>query len=167
VGAAAATEADTKQALQAARDFAVRQAALFVEFDDGGLGIWSQLGSSGAKSVGRLQGMASLNAALTLTALANVDVKLAVDGLARNLHLELLGDMGFVEGSAAVRADVGQRRLVNFVDLFGGRWLAVGLGAIVLTRFSAWLARIELGLALGERSSLAFAGAGCLVELTA
>jgi hypothetical protein len=111
--------------------------------------------------------MASLNPALALAALANVDVKLAVNGLARNLDLELLGNVGFVERSAAVRADVGQRRLVNFVDLFGGRWLAVGLGAIVLTRFSAWLARIELGLTLGEGSSLALDGAGCLVELTA
>jgi hypothetical protein len=39
--AASTTEADTKQALQAARDFSVRHAALLVEFDNGGLGIGS------------------------------------------------------------------------------------------------------------------------------
>ena len=111
--------------------------------------------------------MSSLNAAMALTALPNMNVELAVDGLAWDLHLELLGDMGFVEGAAAVRADVGQGRLVNFVDLVGGRRLAVGLGAIVLPRLASRLARIELGLALGEGSGLALAGAGCLVQLTA
>jgi hypothetical protein len=52
--------------------------------------------------------MASSNPAVTLTALADVDVELAMDRLARDLDLVLLGDMGFVEGAAAVRADVGQ-----------------------------------------------------------
>jgi hypothetical protein len=111
--------------------------------------------------------MASLNAALALTTLANVDIELSVNGLARNLHLELLGNVGFVEGSAAVRADGGQRRLVDFVDMFGGRWLAVCLSAIVLARLAAWLTWIELGLTLGEGSGLALAGVGCLVQLTA
>ena len=45
--------------------------------------------------------------------------------------------------------------------------MAVGLGAIVLARLAAWLSRIELGLALGEGSGLALAGAGRLVELAA
>ena len=54
VDAAAATEADTKQALQAARDFSVRHAALLVEFDDRGLGVWSQLSRGGTKSIGGL-----------------------------------------------------------------------------------------------------------------
>ena len=45
--------------------------------------------------------------------------------------------------------------------------MAVSLGAVVLARFPARLARIKLGLALGEGSGLALAGAGCLVELTA
>jgi hypothetical protein len=111
--------------------------------------------------------MASLHAAMTLTALADVDVELAVDGLAWNLHLELLGDVGFVEGSAAVWTAVGQGRLVNLIDLFGGRWLAMGLGAVILARLAAWLTRVELGLTLGEGSGLTLAGASCLVELTA
>ena len=110
--------------------------------------------------------MASLNAALALTALADVDVELAVNGLARDLDLELLGDVGFVERAAAVGADIGQRRLVDLVDLFGGRRLAVGLGAIVLARLAAGLARVRLGLALGEGPGLALAGTEGRVELT-
>ena len=54
-----------------------------------------------------MQGVASLNPPVALTALANVDVELAVNGLARDLHLELLGDVDFVERSAAFGADVG------------------------------------------------------------
>jgi hypothetical protein len=50
-------------------------------------------------------------------------------GLARDLDLELLGDVGFVEWAAAVGADLGQRCLVDLVDLFGGRGLALGLRA--------------------------------------
>ena len=111
--------------------------------------------------------MASLNTTVALAALPDMDVELAVDGLARDLDLELLGDVGFVEGAAAVRADVGQRCLVDFVDLSGGRWLAVGLGAVVLARLAAWFARVRLGLALGEGACLAFAGTEGGVELTA
>jgi hypothetical protein len=111
--------------------------------------------------------MASLNAAMALTTLANMNVELSMNGLAWHLDLELLGDVGFVEGSAAVRADVRQGRLVDLIDLFGGRWLAVGLDAIVLPRLASRLARMELRLALGEGSGLALAGAGCLVELMA
>ena len=111
--------------------------------------------------------MASLNAALALTALANMDVELTVNGLARNLHLELLSDVGFVEGAAAVRAGIRQGGLVDLVDQIWAGRLAVSLGAIVLSRLAARLARMELGLALGEGSGLAFAGASCLVELPA
>jgi hypothetical protein len=75
--------------------------------------------------------------------------------------------MCFVEWAAAVGADMGQGCLVDFVDLFGGRWLAVGLGAIVVARLAAGFTRVQLGLALGEGSGLALGGAGCLVELTA
>jgi hypothetical protein len=111
--------------------------------------------------------MASLNPTKALTAPADVDVKLPVNRLARDLDLELLGDVGFVQWSAAVGAGVRQRHLVRLVNLVGRGWLAARLGAIVLARFSARLSRIKFGLALGEGSGLALAGAGCLVELTA
>src|SRR5262249_10536629 len=45
-----------------AANLAVGQATLLVEFDDSGLGIGPQLRGSGTQGVGRLQGMASLNA---------------------------------------------------------------------------------------------------------
>jgi hypothetical protein len=54
VGAAAPTEGDAEEAFQAASDLAVGQPALLVEFDDGGLGIGSQLGGGGAEGVGCL-----------------------------------------------------------------------------------------------------------------
>jgi hypothetical protein len=65
--------------------------------------------------------MAPLNPTVALVALADVDVELPVDGLARDLDLELLGDVGLVEGAAAVGAGLGQGRLVDLIDLVGGR----------------------------------------------
>ena len=56
---------------------------------------------------------------------------------------------------------------MNLVNLFGSRGLAVGLGPVVFPRLAARLARVGLGLALGERGGLALAGAGRLVELVA
>jgi hypothetical protein len=111
--------------------------------------------------------MASLNPTVALTALADMDVELTVNRLARNLHLELLSDMGFVEGAAAVGADVRQARLVNLVDLFGSKRLAMRLGAVVLSWLASRFLGVWLGLALSERSSLPLAGTGRLVELAA
>jgi hypothetical protein len=76
--------------------------------------------------------MTPLNAATGLTALTDVDVELPVDGLARDLDLVLLGDVSLVKRAAAIGADRGQWRLVDLVDLLGGRRLAVGLGAVIL-----------------------------------
>jgi hypothetical protein len=121
VDAAATAEPNAKEALQAAGDLAVGQARLLVEFDDGGLGSGPQLRGSRAEGIGRLQGIGPLSAALARTALADVDVKLPVDGLARDIDLELLGNVGLVERAAAVGADIGQRCPVDFVDLFRGR----------------------------------------------
>src|SRR5262249_11252207 len=111
--------------------------------------------------------MASLHAALALAALADVDVELPVNGLPRDLDLELLGDVGFVERATAAGAAVGQRRLMDLVDLFGAWRLAVGFDAVALAGLAARFLRIWLGMALGEGCGLAFAGADCLVELTA
>ena len=80
---------------------------------------------------------------------------------------ELLSDVGLVERAAAIGADLGQRRLVDLADLFGGRRLAVGLGAVILARPSSGLPGVRLGIALGEGPGLALAGAGGLVELAA
>src|SRR5262249_43447215 len=82
-----------------------------------------------SKGAGRLQVMASLYAAPALTAPANVDVELAVNGLARDLDLELGGGGGFGEWAPAVGAGVWQGRL-SFVDLVGRR-LTVCFGAVI------------------------------------
>jgi hypothetical protein len=111
--------------------------------------------------------MAPLDSTVAPTAAADVDVELAVNGLPRDFDLELPGDVGFVEGAAAVGADVGQGRLVDLIDLFGVGRLAVGLRAVVLAGLAAGLLGLVGGLALGEGGGLALAGAGRLVELAA
>ena len=98
---------------------------------------------------------------------ADGDVELPVNGLARDLDLELLGDVGFVERPTAVGAHVRQPRLVDLIDLVGAGRLAVGLGAVVLAGLASGLLGLARGLALGERSGLALAGAGSFLKLAA
>jgi hypothetical protein len=64
--------------------------------------------------------VAPLNTTTALTALTDVDVELAVNGLARDIDLELVGDVGLVKWAAAVGADAGQGCLADLVDLVGG-----------------------------------------------
>jgi hypothetical protein len=104
---------------------------------------------------------------MALAAPADVDVELPVDGLARDLDLELLGDVGFVKGPATGGAGVGRGRLVDLVDLLGAGRLAVGLGTVVLAGLAARLLGLASRLALGEGSGLALAGPGGFVELAA
>jgi hypothetical protein len=111
--------------------------------------------------------MAALNTATAPATLTDVDVELPMYGLARDLDLELVGDMRFVERAAAVGAGVGQGRLVDLVDLLGAGRLAVGLGAVILAGLAAGLLGLVGGRSLGERGGLALAGAGGLVELAA
>jgi hypothetical protein len=56
---------------------------------------------------------------------------------------------------------------VDLVNVFGAGRLAVGLGAVVITRLAARLAGVRLRLALGERPCLALAGTEGRFELTA
>jgi hypothetical protein len=111
--------------------------------------------------------MASLNPVVALTALADVDVKLPVDGFTRDLDLELLGNVRLVERAAAVGAGMGQGCFVNLVDLLGARRLPVGLATILLAGPAAGPLGLISRLALGEGGGLALAGAGRLVELAA
>ena len=104
---------------------------------------------------------------MALAALPDMDVELSVDGLARDLDLELLGDVRLVKWAGAVGAAVRQRRLVDLIDLVGGGWKAVGLGAVVLAGLASRLLGLVGGLALGEGGGLALAGAAGLVELAA
>jgi hypothetical protein len=111
--------------------------------------------------------MTPLNAAVALTASADMNVELAVNGLARDLDLELLGDVRMVERAAAVGAAVRQGRLVNLIDVVRGGRLAVGLDPVVSAGLATGLLGLAGGQALGEGAGLALAGAGRLVELAA
>jgi hypothetical protein len=104
----------------------------------------------------------SLDAAAALAAPADVDVELPVDGPARDLDLELLGDVGLVERAAAVGAAVRQRCLVDLIDVGGG--LAMSLGTVVRAGLTAGPLRLGLGRPLGEGGGLALAVPLCLFE---
>src|SRR6266542_2635223 len=114
---AAARQANAEQRLKDAADFAVRHAGLFVEFDDGGLGIGAELRRGGAECIGRLPRMPALHAASALLAAADVNVELALNRPPRNLDLVLLIDVRLLDVAAAVGALLGQWRLVDLVDL--------------------------------------------------
>jgi hypothetical protein len=148
--------------LKDAADLAMRHAGLLVEFNDRGLGIGAELSCGGAKRVRGLQRMSALHATPALLTAADVNVELAVNGPTRNLDLVLLVDMRLVDVAAAFRTSVRKRCLVGFVDLRGR--FAMGLDAVILARLAARLFRLRLGRPLGERSSLAFAGAALLFE---
>src|SRR5262249_35809888 len=90
VDAAAAAEVDAEQAGEAADHLAVGESALLIEFDDGGLGVRSELRRGGTEGVRRLQRVASLNPTLAVATPADVDVELPVNRLARDFDLELL-----------------------------------------------------------------------------
>jgi hypothetical protein len=107
--------------------------------------------------------MAPLYTTFAVAAPADVDVELAVEGLARDLDLVLLGYVRLVERAAAVGAAVWQRCLVDLANVF----VAGRLAAVVLTRLAARLAGVRLRLAPGERPCLALAGTEGRVELTA
>ena len=61
-------------------------------------------------------------------------------------------------------AEVRQGRLVDLVDLFGARRLAVGLGAVLPARLAAGSLGLGLGRPLGEGRGLALVLAAGLVE---
>src|SRR6266545_2172318 len=90
-----------------------------------------------------------------------------LQGMARDLDLELLGDVRLVERTAAVGAAVRQGRLVNLIDLVRGGRLAVGLDPVVSAGLATGLLWLAGGLTLGEGVRLALAGTGRLVELAA
>jgi hypothetical protein len=111
--------------------------------------------------------MAPLNPSVAMRALAYVDVELPMDGLTRDFDLVLLGDVGFVQGTSAIGADIGQGRLVDLVDLFGAGRQAMRLGAVILAGLATGFLGLGAGLTLGERGGLSLAGTEGLVELAA
>jgi hypothetical protein len=162
VGRTAAAQVDAEQTLQDTGYLAVRQAGLLVEFDHGGLGVGPELGCGRSQGIGSLQRMPTLDTALAMAAAANVDIELPPQRSPRNLDLILLIDSGLVKRTATVGAGVGKRRLVDLVDLLGRRPLR--LATVIGSRLASRLLRLFLGLTLGKRSRLTFAGATLLVQ---
>src|SRR5262249_38600675 len=107
-----------------------------------------------------------LDTLATATAAANVDVELADDGTARNLRLELLGNLELADGAAAVRASVGQGGVERFVDAIRSGCRAVTVAAVGRTGFTARLVGLSLGWPFGEGSGLPFRLTARLFEIS-
>src|SRR5437867_1121040 len=134
------------------------QAGVLVEIDNCRLGIGAKLRGRGPEGIGGLQRMPSLQAALTTVAPADVDIELAMDGLAWDLDLILLLNVGFLDGTAAIRTALRQGSLIGFVDLLGRRRRPMPLVAVVIPGLAAGLLGLFLERAFGEGGSLALAG---------
>ena len=106
--------------------------------------------------------MPALQAAATLPATADMNVELPMDRLAGDLHLVLLIDVGLIDRTAAIGADIGQRSFVDFVNPLGRRTMR--LGSVILAWLAPGLLRRGLGRAFGKGRRLAFAGALLLLE---
>jgi len=142
----------------------VRQTGLLVKIDNGGLGVRPELTGGGAQGIRGLQGMPTLDAAMTIVARANVHVELTMDRSAWNLDLVLRLDVCLVEGATTVGADLGQRRVESLVDLRGWRWRSMGFGAVVIAGLAARLLGLLPAFAFGERRCLPLAGPPLLFE---
>src|SRR5258708_19748962 len=98
-------------------DLAVRHAGTFVEIDDAGLGVGSDLAFGGADGVGGLQRMTAAHASPAFLTAALVDAKLSAHGLGGNVDLKLLVDVVILlDFAAAMGTTVGHRRFNPFVD---------------------------------------------------
>src|SRR5207302_782203 len=98
-------------------------------------------------------------------ALALVNAEFSAYGLGGDVGLELfinvvvLGDF-----AAAMRTGIGKGRLKRFGDVFGRRRWPMRVAAMVFAGLSPRFLGLELGIAFGEWSRLALAGAFKLVE---
>ena len=107
--------------------------------------------------------MPALEALVAAAAAADVDVELPVNGLARDLDLVLVRDVGFLDRPAAAGANRGEGCVVDFVDV--GRGLPMGLGAVIGAGLAAGPLRLGLGRPLGKGGGLALAVALRLPQL--
>src|SRR5207247_1233165 len=108
----------------------------------GGLGIGADLTGGRAQGVGRLERVTALGPLAARLAVTDVDAELADQRRAGDLGLELVGRAGLDEAAPAVRAGVGQVRLVALGNLLGRRWRAVAVGAVSVARLAAGRLRV-------------------------
>ena len=146
-------------------DLAVRHARLFVEDDDGRLGVGADLAGGGADGVGGLQGMPAADAATAFLAGPLVDAELAANRFVGQIGLELLVDVVvFADVPAAMRTVFGQRRFERLVDGLGFRRRPMGVRAVLVARLATGLFGFRLRFALGKGARLPLARARRLVE---
>jgi hypothetical protein len=134
-------------------DFAVGQAAVLVEIDDGRLGIGPQLAGGSAGGIGSLQRMPAAVAFAALDAVAAMDVELAMDDPAWNFALIGCIDMRLVNATAAI-AKFGEGSLMKFIDLVERRRWTMTMLAMLGTGLATRRLRIFLGRPLGKRRRL-------------
>ena len=154
----AAREVDAEAAFEDVGDFAVGQAGLLVEINDGGLGVGADLASSGAGGVGGLEGVSAAAGVAALLAFAAVDGEFSPQRFVADFLLEEGVGVSFLDGAIALGAEVGQRGLQGFVDFIFGRREPMAVGAVFFVGLTAWLFGFVLGLSFGEGSGLALAG---------
>jgi hypothetical protein len=94
-----------------------------------------------------------------------VDAELPHEGLAGDLGLKLVGGAGLDEAAPAVRAGIGEVRLVALGDLLGRGWRAVTVLAVGIARLATGWLRVGLGWAFAERGGLPLADAQSVIEL--
>ena len=135
LGSGPTAEGDPEGDIEEAADLAVGGADILVEVRDDRLGIGAELGRGGTDGVGGLERVASLDALLALPAPAHVDVEATVDGLARNLVLELVDEVALFDEAAAVRTTSRERCIEDFVDHVGRE--AVGLESVGVAGLAA------------------------------
>jgi hypothetical protein len=87
--------------------------------------------------------------------------------LARHLGLVLPTEVRFVQLAAASGTGVGQRRLMDFVDLFRRRRRAMAMPTVTPTALASGCFRVLARRPFGKRCGLAFAGAFGLIEALA
>src|SRR5271157_4806538 len=107
--------------------------------------------------------MAALNAVVAVSTAADMHLELAMDRSAGDLDLILLGDMGFVDGAAAIGTDFRQRSVERFIDVLG--WFSMRFGAILGSGLASRLLGPFLGSSFGERRRLPLTGTVCFFEL--
>ena len=98
-------------------------------------------------------------------AVTAVDVEAADDGPPRQVRLELLIDVGLLNGAAAVGAGLRQGSIVGLIDSVRRRWQAVTVPAMPGTGLSSRFLGLWAGRAFGEGSGLAFGVAAGFLQV--
>src|SRR5438094_10257093 len=129
----------------------------FVEQSNGRHAVRPQLGSRGTEGIGGLQSMPSLHTLTTILAVTDVNVELALDRFARDVHLILGHHHSLLDVATAMRASFRQRRLVGLVDLLATRSLSVSLLPVRRPRFTARFLGRRSRLTVGDRDGRALA----------